>query len=531
VSNANACLPNSNRTFIKSIVFGLLFALISPNFAHSTPPTAPVPASPAEQRALAAISPDELKGDLSFLASDTLRGRFTPSPGLEVAAEFIASKFRAAGLEPGGDHDYFQVAEMVDRHLPSMTSSLTMFVGDHVFTLPPDAITVEAASQTAHLDQALVILVPSKDPSLLKGLNLAGKVVVSIDSDPPDASADQMRAHRRQSRAFDQAVANSDALVNVTVLQHKRTFFGPQRLLFADQATAARPSSISVVSEELAKFIRENKGLPVSLTVDIPAPQDTKVLVKNVIGILRGSDPVLSKTAVLLTAHYDHIGTVETASGMTNQSNADSTDRIYNGANDDGSGTVSVIEIARAIAKFQPHPKRSIVFMTFFGEERGELGSQFYGKHPVFPISQTIADLNLEQVGRTDSTKGPQLNNASVTGFTYSDLTGFLIRAGKRVGIDVYRDAEASDAYFTRSDNDALAEQGIPAHTLCVAFDYPDYHGLGDEWPKVDYKNMAKVDRMVMLALVDLANTDKPPQWNAQNPKTEPFRAARAAAR
>jgi hypothetical protein len=260
VSNANACLPNSNRTFIKSIVFGLLFALISPNFAQSAPPTAPVPASPAEQRALAAISPDELKGDLSFLASDTLRGRFTPSPGLEVAAEFIASKFRAAGLEPGGDHDYFQVAEMVDRHLPSMTSGLTMLSVVTRSHCLPAAITVEAASQTAHLDQALVILVPSKDPSLLKGLNLAGKVVVSIDSDPPDASADQMRAHRRQSRAFDQAVANSDALVNVTVLQHKRTFFGAQRLLFADQAAAARPSSISVVSEELAKFIRENKG-------------------------------------------------------------------------------------------------------------------------------------------------------------------------------------------------------------------------------------------------------------------------------
>ncbi len=482
---------------------------------------------------MTAISPDELKGDLSFLASDALRGRFTPSPGLEVAAEFIASKFRAAGLEPGGDHDYFQVAEMVDRHLPSMNSGLTIVVGGHTVTLPAAAITVEATSQSAHLDQAPVVLLPSKDPSLLKGLDFTGKAIVSLESesDAPDMTPDQMRARRRQYRAFDQAAAAAGSLVNVTVLQHKRSFFGAPRLLFADQAAASRTASISVVSEELAKFMSENKAAPASLTVDIPAPQDTKVFVKNVIGILRGSDPLLSKTAVLLTAHYDHIGTVDTATGMTMPTKADSADHIYNGANDDGSGTVSVIEIARAIAKFQPRPKRSIVFMTFFGEERGELGSQFYGKHPVFPISQTIADLNLEQVGRTDSTKGPQLNNASVTGFTYSDLTGFLIRAGKRVGIDVYRDAEASDAYFTRSDNDALAEQGIPAHTLCVAFDYPDYHGLGDEWPKVDYKNMAKVDRMVMLALVDLANTNKPPQWNAQNPKTEPFRAARAAAR
>ena len=296
-----------------------------------------------------------------------------------------------------------------------------------------------------------------------------------------------------------------------------------------EQAAAGRTPTLTVQSEELAKLVAASSHQTGTLSVDIPAPLDNKVIVKNVIGILRGSDPTLAKTAVLLTAHYDHIGTLETAGQMAMHPAGDTPDRIYNGANDDGSGTVSVIEIAHALAHLHPRPKRSIVFMTFFGEERGELGSQFYGKHPVFPINQTVADVNLEQVGRTDSTVGRQLNNASVTGFDYSDVTKFLIHAGERVGINVYRDAQASDAYFTRSDNDALAEQGVPAHTLCVAFDYADYHGLGDEWPKIDYENMAKVDRMVALALLDLANSDKAPEWNAQNPKTEHFRAARAA--
>ncbi len=104
-----------------------------------------------------------------------------------------------------------------------------------------------------------------------------------------------------------------------------------------------------------------------------------------------------------------------------------------------------------------------------------------------------------------------------------------MIAAGKRVGINVYRDAEASDAYFVRSDNAALAEQGVPAHTLCVAFDYSDYHGLGDEWPKINYENMAKVDRMVLLALDQIANSLTPPAWNEKNQKTKPFRDARAA--
>ena len=475
------------------------------------------------------MTPAELKGDLSFLSSDALQGRFTPSPGLDVAAEFIASKFRAAGLEPGGDRDYFQTAKMIDRRLPTITTNLTVFAGERTVTALANDLTVESASQGAHLAHVPVVTFTAKDAALLKGLDLKGKAVISMEGDWQTLDADQRRAAYLRISAFNRAVAASGARLNLTILRHKRTFFGPPRLLFADEASVSVPT-VAVVSDELTKFISAGAHVPITLSLEVPAPQDTEVTVKNVIGILRGSDPDLAKTAVLLTAHYDHIGTIDTAQGLTMGAPANPTDRIYNGANDDGSGTVSVIEIARALAQLEPRPKRSIVFMTFFGEERGELGSQFYGKHPAFPIAQTVADLNLEQVGRTDSTNGPELNNASVTGFDYSDVTNYLIEAGKRTGINVYRDADASDAYFTRSDNDALAQQGVPAHTLCVAFDYPDYHGLGDEWQKIDYENMAKVDRMVLLALLDIANADQPPTWNAQNPKTEPFRAAHEAA-
>jgi Zn-dependent M28 family amino/carboxypeptidase len=232
---------------------------------------------------------------------------------------------------------------------------------------------------------------------------------------------------------------------------------------------------------------------------------------------------------VLLTAHYDHIGTLDTAAGMAMPVKNPGNDRIYNGANDDGSGTVSVIEIARAFAKLTPHPKRSILFMTFFGEERGELGSKYYADHPICPLSKTVADINLEQVGRTDSTEGKQVNTASLTGYDYSDVTRYLEKAGALTGIKVYKDPEASDAYFTQSDNAQLAEKGVPAHSLTVAFDYPDYHGLGDEWQKIDYENMARVDRMIALALLNIANAPQPPAWNAQNPKTAPFRQARQA--
>ena len=219
----------------------------------------------------------------------------------------------------------------------------------------------------------------------------------------------------------------------------------------------------------------------------------------------------------MVTAHYDHIG----ISGPPGAA-----DRINNGANDDGSGTVSVIELAEALGSLKPadRPKRSVLFATFFGEEHGLLGSRYYGRHPVIPVADTVADLNLEQVGRTDSSEGPQVNTASLTGFGFSDVSTILAAAGEREGIKVYRHPQNSDAYFARSDNQALADLGVPAHTLCVAYEYPDYHGLADHWDKLDYPNMARVDRAVARTLLTIANSPTEPRWNPTNSKADKYR-------
>lgn len=483
---------------------------------------------PAVRRVLSSITAANLRGDLSFLASDALEGRYTPSPGLEIAAEFIASQFRAAGLEPGGDKDYFQTAEMIDRRMGKVQSDMTLQAGGRASAVPASSVTVTQASQAATIDNAPVLVFAARDPDLLKGADLSGKAVVVPALDFRKIQGARAETAYRKMRAFDGAVASSKAVVQIVATGEKAPAPGPS-LIPAEEASQPRVPKLVVSSEELQKWIEKPSpaGEERSVSVAFSAPEDRKVTVMNVVGVLRGSDVQLKNTCVLLTAHYDHIGTSETAGPMANpQAKQNSSDLIYNGANDDGSGTVSVIEIARVLARLSPHPKRSLVFMTFFGEERGELGSQYYGKHPIFPIAKTVADVNLEQVGRTDSTVGKQINNASLTGYDYSDVTGFLQKAGRETGITLYMDKSASDAYFTRSDNAALAEQGVPAHSLTVAFDYPDYHGVGDEWPKVDYDNMAKVDRMVALGLLDIANSVRAPQWNAQNPKTAPFREA-----
>lgn len=241
------------------------------------------------------------------------------------------------------------------------------------------------------------------------------------------------------------------------------------------------------------------------------APTDRKVPLRNVIGLLPGSDPKLSDTYILLTAHYDGVGPRPGSQGG------------WNAANDDGSGTVSIVEIASALASLKERPRRSLVFMTFYGEETGGLGSGFYGRHPVFPLEKTIADVNLEELGRTDSTEGDQSRRASLTGFDYSDLSDIFRRAGELTGVTVYKHAKNSDPFFAASDNKTLADLGVPAHTLCVAFMFPDYHGAGDTWEKVNYDNMALTDRMVATALLILAQSDEEPRWNPDVPQASSY--------
>jgi hypothetical protein len=256
---------------------------------------------------------------------------------------------------------------------------------------------------------------------------------------------------------------------------------------------------------------KEAAGAAVSLRV--PAPNEKLLQLHNVIGILRGSDPVLKNTYLIVSAHYDHVGMKAAGEG----------DRIFNGANDDGSGTVSVIELACALATLRERPKRSIVFLAFFGEEHGLLGSRYYAQHPVFPLAQTVADVNLEQVGRTDSTEGSKVETGNFTGFDFSNLPEVFKAAGEKTGVHIVDDKNHGDDYFAASDNVSLALRGVPAHTFSVTYEFPDYHGVGDEWYKIDYENMAKVDRMLAVGILDLAGRPEAPQWNEANPKTERY--------
>jgi hypothetical protein len=482
--------------------------------------------APEIQSALDRISADSLRGHLSFIASDLLEGRNTPSRGLEIAAEYIAAQFRRAGLEPACDGDepgqktFFQIANWLVTEPDLDSFDLSINDGSQTIKIGAGQVSFNGEQQV-ELKSAPLVKVDYKDAAAIEALKaeqVGGKAVIT---EIPDFRREARSRWEELLRAQDDFVGRMRSLNAAFIISIDRTtpkgrglrggrLIDPERDGSAGFGAAQTPFMRIHDPRVVKLYDSLNAEVKGSMSLSLAAPARKPVKLRNVVGLLRGSDPVLRESYVIVSAHYDHIGVGAPVNG----------DAIYNGANDDGSGTVSVIELASALATLKQKPKRSIVFIAWFGEERGLLGSRYYARHPAFPLKKTVAMVNLEQIGRTDSDEGPQLNNASMTGFDFTDLGQIFKAAGEKTGINVYKHEKNSDSFFDRSDNQPLADAGIPAHTLCVAYVYPDYHQPGDHWEKIDFDNMARINRMIALALVMIADNAEAPKWNEANPKT-----------
>ena len=242
--------------------------------------------------------------------------------------------------------------------------------------------------------------------------------------------------------------------------------------------------------------------LPDFKALDTVAPAD-RVIDFNVVGILRGADPELAAETVVMGAHLDHIG----AAGRPGQRCAAiGADSICNGADDDASGVVTVLEAARLVAR-GAKPRRTIVFIAFTGEEGGPSGSRWYIDHPVRPIAGTVAQLQVEMVGRPDSLAGGP-GKAWLTGYERSTMGELLAAAG----IPVVADPRPAQNFFRRSDNYRFALAGIPAHTYSSYNMHTDYHRAGDEAEKSDFDHMATMAVGAAKAIRLLADGPRP-EW------------------
>jgi Zn-dependent M28 family amino/carboxypeptidase len=217
----------------------------------------------------------------------------------------------------------------------------------------------------------------------------------------------------------------------------------------------------------------------------------------NVIGVIRGSDPAARDSAIVVGAHFDHLGSGAPVNG----------DSIYNGADDDASGVVAVLEIARAL-RAGPAPRRTVIFVAFTGEEVGGIGSRWYLAHPTIPLARTVAQFQIEMIARPDSLAGGP-GRAWLTGFERSTM-GEMLRAA---AVPIVADPRPDMQFFRRSDNIAFAYVGIPAHTLSTFNMHTDYHRPSDDLSHVDFDHMTRVIDAAIRATRILADGPAP-QWN-----------------
>ena len=512
-------IPRSTRT--KRQVLAACVAFLFVLQTHVSVSQDKIPAH--LQSVLDTISANSLRGHLSFIASDLLEGRDSPSHGLDIAAEYIAAQFRRAGLEPVGGDGYFQTANWRVAAPDLRAFRLQLAFNGRTLDVSPQHVSFRIGSAVA-VSSSEVFKLKYGDPSALSNLTAAQiekRVVLTEipDFQREDISRWEELAGRQQ--AFLRKLAELKAALVISLDRQSQTGSGAGNGRLIDPENRGSPitsAALPWIRVHSADAVGIYDGLqpglnPGNVSLSVPAPVERPVKLRNVVGLLRGSDPVLQDSYILITAHYDHVGT-----DLSREN-----DPIFNGANDDGSGTVSVIELASALSRLNPRPKRSLLFMTVFAEEKGLLGSRYYARHPVFPLEKTAANINLEVLGRTDGPDGSQKSKAGLTGFEYSTLGEVFVKAGQLAGVEVYHHPTFSDAFYPRSDNLALAEKGVVAHSVCSSFLFPDLHAPQDHWDKIDYPNLAKLNRLVSIALWMIAENPEAPTWNAAIPKAAPY--------
>lgn len=409
---------------------------------------------------------------VSFLASDELAGRDSPSPGLERAADYIQAQFAAAGLQPGVGESWF-----------------------HSYTLPGfrlDSTAVELTVQVLVDGKATasVKLRPDQDVRLWRGGDL------EAEADKPatllfagDARADNLllAAAGRQTAVLE--VEDWDPMWQQAAGVHQ-TLRGGRRnarpVFLVRKGLLPRPADAKAA---------EQTGYTV--TWKAPPPEPLEVPLRNVVGVLPGTAP--KPEYVMVSAHYDHIGIGRPVDG----------DAICNGADDDASGTTAVILLAEALAR-QPRPRRSIVFVCFSAEEKGLRGSAAFAKDPPLPLADVVADLNIEMIGRPEPGKQKQ---AWITGSEYSDFAAIAAPALQRAGIEL-TDFRLARMLFAQSDNYPLARAGVVAHSLSAGSLHADYHRPSDEVDKLDLPHMTAVIGGLRELVRELAERDGRPAFN-----------------
>jgi Peptidase family M28 len=481
------------------------------------------------------VTPEHVKFVLSSLAHDSMEGRGTGTRGSMRAAKFIAEQFRLAGLEPAGDSGFFQHVPMVTR---AIDPSSTLSADGTTLRVGRDFSVTAGRADPASLDGVQVIFggVLGDTANALTADQVRGKLVAFMPAPPatfgggargrapapPSCREAPVESTARGGRgggggrgrggfgasgalqsAAGIATIEGDELSARTVWSAKHTSTAFVKDPSAAPSASGAPATVQITTHAAEVLLgvspaAATKGMLGKTVRSTVKFTERPALGGNVVGIVPGADPAMSSDVVLVDAHYDHLGIALPAAG--------STDSIYNGADDDASGTTSVIEIARAI-KAGPAPKRTLVFTATTGEEVGLLGTNWYIAHPVRPLSKMVANLEIEMMDRPDSLAGG-VGHAWLTGFERSTMGDTLAAHG----LPIIKDPRPDQSFFQRSDNIAFARMGIPAHTLSSFDLHADYHRANDEVGLANFDHMTSVINAAVTAVRLLADGFTP-QW------------------
>jgi hypothetical protein len=472
-----------------------------------------------EARYAATITIEDLRRHLTILASDAFEGRDTGKEGQKMAAAYIKEQFIAQGIPPlsmaHGDRvrdGYYQPFALVEER----SGSISLVSGDRTLTFLDDLLYF---AENLKEDLPVKQLIYMRDGSNweVKGVELNGQVAMISESGQGNGIAllGKLRAHSEAA-----ARVGVKALLVATprlaqLVEEMGHYVGGSRMRLAgDEAPKPRNNAVQIIlvdqgpmnallaRNKPGKLARKKAGyqMPVDFTLRY-TPNSLRVESENVLAYIEGSDK--KDELVVLTAHYDHIG-VENG-------------EVYNGADDDGSGTVALIEIAEAFAraKAEGHgPRRSVLVMPVSGEEKGLLGSRYYSEHPVFPLENTLCNLNIDMIGRVDSMHANAPPYVYIIGSDRLSTDLHLIneeanQTWTKLDLDyTFNAPEDPNKFYYRSDHYNFARKGVPA-IFYFSGVHEDYHQPGDEVDKIMFDLLHQRTLLVFHAAWSLANRDQ----------------------
>ncbi len=491
-----------------------------PAHAQDIRKTPTVPNSSVTQAA-STITTSDFRAKLGALAHDSTRGRETPSPELERATEWVARQFQDAGLDPGGDDgSYLQRFEIQQTRLDSLTAVAYAEDGRTTSWALGNDLVFLGGRWPVELRMAPIVLLVGIPADTFSDQALHGAVLLHVLS--PDqvngrvlnpllewADAEGAAAHIIVSAISDDRWSRWS----------KRSF--PERW---EVVTAAPRGGIAVFGLQLdavSELLRAASEDPATLMTEAepawrvrPLPHASlsllphytithRATVANVVGMLEGSDPSLRDEAVVFASHVDHVGVIP---GRCHPSEAIPSDSICNGADDNASGTVGVIELATAFAKLHPHPSRTLVFAAMTAEERGLFGSRFYVEHPRVPLAHTAAVINLDMIAR---------NPPDTVGFLGKDFTSLGLVVDRLAGEHTELSLTPAEhkGRFTASDHYPFVERGIPA-LFFFSGEHADLHTAADNPDRADPDQASRIVRLAFFVGNAIANTPERPTWD-----------------